>query len=219
MNISVLFEQSGTFKNILKAHGHNAKDFDIENKFNETDYQIDLFNEIHNPKSCIYKSDLIIAFFPCTYFSNYNDLIINGKWYNYKYMDDEQKNIYMTERKHKQELYTQHLLTLIQNCKQQGIPLIIENPVSPYFTNIIKVNNFSHVKHIRNKHGDNMRKPTYYLMLNGAKIENLDIIPTKVTRTIEKCNHDGVDLNRSLISTTYANNLIKHITIHGKGVI
>lgn len=46
MRFHLLFEQSGTFKNVLKANGHDAYDYDILNDFGETDYQIDLFSEI-----------------------------------------------------------------------------------------------------------------------------------------------------------------------------
>lgn len=42
----LLFEQSGTFKKELYKLGYQAKDYDILNDFGETDYQIDLFNEI-----------------------------------------------------------------------------------------------------------------------------------------------------------------------------
>lgn len=41
-----LFEQSGTFKNEFKKLGFNAFDYDILNDFGETDFKIDLFNEI-----------------------------------------------------------------------------------------------------------------------------------------------------------------------------
>ena len=41
-----LFEQSGTFKNEFIKLGIRAYDYDIRNDFNQTDYQIDLFNEI-----------------------------------------------------------------------------------------------------------------------------------------------------------------------------
>lgn len=41
-----LFEQSGTFKNEFKKLGYDAVDVDIQNNFNETDYQIDIFSEI-----------------------------------------------------------------------------------------------------------------------------------------------------------------------------
>ena len=40
------FEQSGTFKNEFKKLGYEAYDYDIQNEFGETDYIIDLFEEI-----------------------------------------------------------------------------------------------------------------------------------------------------------------------------
>lgn len=40
------FEQSGTFKNEFKKLGFKAYDYDILNDFGETDYVIDLYNEI-----------------------------------------------------------------------------------------------------------------------------------------------------------------------------
>lgn len=40
------FEQSGTFKNEFKKLGYKAYDYDILNDFNETDYVMDLFDEI-----------------------------------------------------------------------------------------------------------------------------------------------------------------------------
>ena len=47
MTAHCLFEQSGTFKNEFKKLGINAYDYDILNDFGQTDYQIDLFNEIN----------------------------------------------------------------------------------------------------------------------------------------------------------------------------
>lgn len=44
--VHLLFEQSGVFKNEFKKLGYEAYDYDIQNNFGETDYQIDLFAEI-----------------------------------------------------------------------------------------------------------------------------------------------------------------------------
>lgn len=41
-----LFEQSGTFKNEFKKLGIEAYDYDIQNEFGQTDFQIDLFSQI-----------------------------------------------------------------------------------------------------------------------------------------------------------------------------
>lgn len=46
MKVHCLFEQSGTFKNEFIKLGINAYDYDIQNEFNQTDYVIDLFEEI-----------------------------------------------------------------------------------------------------------------------------------------------------------------------------
>lgn len=69
------FEQSGTFKNEFKKLGFNAYDYDILNQFEQTDYIVDIFNEIekaYNNEYSIFdnisKTDSIIAFFPYTRF-------------------------------------------------------------------------------------------------------------------------------------------------------
>ena len=41
-----LFEQSGTFKNQFKALGIEAYDYDIQNTYGQTDYVVDLYEEI-----------------------------------------------------------------------------------------------------------------------------------------------------------------------------
>jgi len=67
-NIHCLFEQMGSFKNTFKQLGYEAFDYDILNDFNETDFQIDLFNEIEKAyinKESIFdnfgKNDLIVS--------------------------------------------------------------------------------------------------------------------------------------------------------------
>lgn len=46
MKVHCLFEQSGTFKNEFIKLGHEAYDYDIQNDFGQTDYEVDLFSEI-----------------------------------------------------------------------------------------------------------------------------------------------------------------------------
>ena len=48
MMVHCLFEQSGTFKNEFLKMGIQALDYDILNDFKETDYVIDLYQEIEN---------------------------------------------------------------------------------------------------------------------------------------------------------------------------
>ena len=62
--IHLLFEQSGTFKNEFKKLGFiNSYDYDILNDFGETDFQIDLFNEIekaYRERERVYLIKLVI---------------------------------------------------------------------------------------------------------------------------------------------------------------
>ncbi len=44
--VHCFFEQSGTFKNEFKKLGYDAYDYDLQNNFGQTDFVIDLFNEI-----------------------------------------------------------------------------------------------------------------------------------------------------------------------------
>lgn len=221
MKINLLFEQSGTFKNALREMSNNALDIDISNAYNETDILTDLFDildkyimgDTNVTKFEIFNGDLIIAFFPCTYFSQYNDLMLSGKWRNYKYMSNDKKKMYMFNRKVMQNLYCARLKALIDICNKNRTPLIIENPVSNFMTSFIKDNNIDYVKHVRNKYGDNMRKPTYYLLFNGAYIEPLDTIETQITRTVEKLKDKNGNASRSLMHKNYVSNFCKHIKI------
>lgn len=96
------FEQSGTFKNEFIKLGIPSEDYDIQNNFGQTDHVIDLFAEIekaYDGKASIFDNitsdDLIMAFFPCIYFSQQNttfltELILiglanrkNSKWNKY----------------------------------------------------------------------------------------------------------------------------------------
>jgi len=80
--VHCFFEQSGTFKNEFIKLGIPAIDYDIQNEYGQTDVIIDLFQEINtayetNDKSIfdkIDKDDLIIAFYPCIYFAEVNQM-------------------------------------------------------------------------------------------------------------------------------------------------
>ena len=74
--VHCFFEQSGTFKNEFIKLGIPAEDYDIQNHFGQTDHVIDLFAEIEKAYEGdasvfdnITQDDLIMAFFPCIYFT------------------------------------------------------------------------------------------------------------------------------------------------------
>ena len=74
--VHCFFEQSGTFKREFIKLGIPAEDYDIQNNYNETDHDDDLFAEIekaYDGKPSLFdgitSDDLIMAFFPCIEFS------------------------------------------------------------------------------------------------------------------------------------------------------
>ena len=77
--VHCFFEQSGTFKIEFIKLGIPAEDYDIQNNFGETDHTDDLFKAIedaYDGKPTLFDNirggqdgDLIMAFFPCIYFT------------------------------------------------------------------------------------------------------------------------------------------------------
>jgi hypothetical protein len=207
--IVCLFEQSGTFKKVFKEMGDNAIDVDIKNDFGETNIQIDIFECLFtNTINTIITNDvvLVIAFFPCTWFSNQNKLIFNRTFKAFKKWDNERIDKYIRERKKEREKAKNAILKLIDFCNINNIPLIIENPRSEYIKKLLGEPTYYDVD--RSKHGDILRKPTYYYCY-GCNIANLKTI----------VQHRGIDVNhlskvkRSMISEKYARNFIDHIIL------
>ena len=98
MKVHCLFEQSGTFKNEFKKLGYEAFDYDVLNDFGQTDFEVDLFNEIrraYQEEDSIFDNfkndDLIFAFFPCTRFETQVTLLFRGEANQQKKMDGYSK--------------------------------------------------------------------------------------------------------------------------------
>ena len=217
MNVTCLFEQSGTFKHAFERAGHTAIDIDISDKFHETNMIVDVFEQLENgipnfafAVETFIKSDLIIAFFPCTWFSNFNTLIWSRKWKNFAYdMFTTEQDItdYINARREKYNRAVKCLFKLIDLCKGYETPLIIENPVS---TEIIKLlGEPTYRDNNRALHGDNFKKPTAYYCYD-CHITPLDIIPKAIDKTVL---NENKGINRSLINPMYADNFVKHIAI------
>lgn len=133
--VRLLFEQSGTFKSVFRSLNYNAYDYDIENQFGETDFQLDIFKEINNAyeqKESIFdtfdKEDLILAFFPCTYFSVQNELIWSRKNYGFKTWTKEKFDDYIENRLKTRDYFFNILLKFIEVVKRLEFKTVIENP-------------------------------------------------------------------------------------------
>ena len=160
--VHLMFEQSGTFKNEFKKLGYEAYDYDIQNNFNQTDFIIDLFDEIENcfdGKESIFdsiaKDDLIIAFFPCIYFCENNQLYFTGKHHNLSKLSTKDKVDIIIERQNNRAYFYNMCLKLFAICDIRNIPLIVENP---YATQHYLVENFMYkaslIDRDRTKRGD-----------------------------------------------------------------
>ena len=217
-----MFEQSGTFKRLLNAAGHEAIDADIDNYFGETDIQTDLFADIMSDRIDYTSYDCVFAFFPCTWFSQQNDLLINGTSYSMKSWTDDRKEEYIRQRlskRHTASVVLQHLVT---QCYVNNVPLIVENPASSYIKTILKKPD---IAHMRSQYGDDFQKITYWFLYHCEhKAENLQKITSsrhsKKHITTHKHHSDKQrKIERSLISPVYAANLLHSIIVKGRPLL
>lgn len=216
MKVHLLFEQSGTFKNQFIKMGYESFDYDIENQFNETDYVIDLFNEIENAhinKKSIFDNfntdDLVIAFFPCTYFSTQNNLFYSGKAIQMRKMTKAEKNTYINNRLKERDKNISILNKLVDISEKRNLKLIIENPYHDNY--LLSVKRFSNPEIVisdRRLLGDYYKKPTMFYFINFVpSFFNLNFIAedNSIGRQV---NQVKSQIERSLMHPTFALNFI-----------
>ena len=217
------FEQSGTFKNEFKKLGYEAVDYDIQNEFNETDYVIDLFNEIENAyknKKSIFdnisKEDYIIAFFPCVRFENQIQMGFRGTQFQMKSWSDEQKLEYDLKLHKELDLMYETITKMAIVCLRKEIPLIIENPYSTthyltkYWAIPAKV-----IDKDRTLRGDFYQKPTQYWFINCEPKYNM-ILEAYVVNDKKVITNTNNKTERSMISKDYANRFIREFILERK---
>lgn len=214
------FEQSGTFKNEFKKLGYEALDYDIQNEFGETNYIIDLFEQIEkaykNERSIfdnISEKDTIIAFFPCIRFEDQIQLHFRGtanqqkKWSDIKKLENN-----LILHKELSQLY-EVITKLAIVCLREKISLIIENPYSSmhylvkYWCIPAKV-----IDKDRTLRGDFFEKPTQYWFINCEPKYNMILEPQVwYKKKIISNTHNKTE--RSMISKEYANRFIREFII------
>lgn len=219
--IHLLFEQSGTFKEEFRKLGYVAQDYDIRNDYGKTDHIIDLFREIgkaYNKKKSVFdnigQEDLIMAFFPCTYFTGAQNMFYQLDSFNTKNLNNREKINLAIERVNQRTKYHTTLYKLLEVVTRKKLRLIIENPYGAggYIThcqNFIKPTLIDYNRQLR---GDYYKKPTAYWYINcrpttGQSFEN----PGK-TRKINNLKRSAGNEERtrlrSEIAPSYARNFI-----------
>ena len=220
--IHCFFEQSGTFKKEFKKLGYEAYDYDIQNEFGETDYVIDLFKEIENAydnKPSIFDNitsdDLIMAFFPCIYFTGYSNpqyFTLGNK--NYKNLTLREKLDKIIQRGKDRQLFYEMITKMVGVCLLKNLRLIIENPYDNSM-HYLKNNFFKEpdlIDNNRTLRGDDFIKPTGYWFFNCEPTFGCSFETTKKHKKVINTKHPlggGIcSTERSMINPKYARNFI-----------
>lgn len=218
--VHCFFEQSGTFKNEFIKLGIPAEDYDIQNNFGQTDHTDDLFAEIENAYDGrpslfdgIGKDDLIMAFFPCIYFSALSQMAISFGCKNHKNLTTMQKAAAVLERSHNRERFFGLAVKMLAVAMDRGLRLIMENPWSEQTflkSNFILPPTFVDMN--RAARGDYFVKPTAYWFINAEPThgytEQRNTKP-KIINNLPPNRMPGVcNQERSMISPDYARNFI-----------
>lgn len=219
--VHCFFEQSGTFKNEFIKLGIPAEDYDIQNNFGQTDHVIDLFAEIekaYDGEPSVYdgitQDDLIMAFFPCIYFSAISQMSISFGATNYRKLSIKEKTDKILERSANREHFFRICVKMISVAIKKNIRLIMENPWSEQ--TFLKANFVmppSLVDMDRTKRGDVYKKPTAYWFVNCEPTHGQSFQrPKTQVKTIMSSRGSSVaglcSEERSMISTDYARNFI-----------
>lgn len=196
-----------------------AYDVDIENSFGKTDLQCDIFNEID--RACtgqkslftdITPDDLILAFFPCTYFSAQSNLSMSFSSENMKRLSKKGKYEAVEERANKRLFYYLTLLHLFEVIETKGLRMILENPWHCSYL----AGNFIYAPTIidydRTNRGDMLKKPTAFWFVNCSP----GVLETYDKNYDRKKYSDYDGIARSIISPKYAKNFVYDFILEKK---
>jgi hypothetical protein len=225
-----MFEQSGTFKNEFKKLGIEAYDYDILNDYGQTDYQIDLFSEIekaYNGDSSVFDGitpdDVVLAFFPCTYFEVQSQLWFAGNNAAQLKWSIKDKCEYAMNRH--VELNRMYVLLnkLVVACLDREIRLVIENPSNGlHYLKTYWCVKPTIVDKDRTLNGDYYKKPTQYWFINfepqyNIIFEPIEYVETRQISTVGKgCDQNTRTEMRSEIHPQYANRFIRQFILESE---
>lgn len=215
-NVWCLFEQSGTFAGEFRERGKTAFDVDIENRFGKTDIVEDLLASLCYTNASadsvlnkIRKDDFIMAFFPCTYFTDQSQLVSRGDGYTMKDWSVQEKISRSEQEMWKRARYYQGFCNLFEYAIDAGCKMVVENPygrcnfLRQYFPIRPAV-----VIQDRRVFGDAYKKPTQFFFLNCRPASKLS---QTVAADIKKnLVEDSWGFNRSIISPLFAKMFVQN---------
>lgn len=225
MKFHCLFEQSGTFKNEAKKLGYEAYDYDILDDYGETDFRIDLFNQIrggYEGQPSIFDDmspdDIILAFFPCTRFEQQILLWFRGESLQEKNFTDIEKletNIKLHNELHNNYDLISKLAIIVL---RKNLRMVFENPYSSqHYLQKYWCLKPSIIDKDRTKNGDYYKKPTQYWFIGfqpkyNLVFEAMDYVEPLKINNLWGTNKEDVAM-RSMIHPQYANRFIRQYLI------
>lgn len=216
--VHCFFEQSGTFKNEFIKLGIPAEDYDIQNNFGQTDHVVDLFQAIedaYDGKPSLFDNirageDLIMAFFPCIYFSDMSQIL--HTWGAYPSKSRQEATAIILERSRKRQMYYELAVKMLTVADSRGLRLVMENPWGCHsFLQRCFITPPAIIDKDRSLRGDDFVKPTAYWFINCNNSIGHSYQPKPPKRVKKDCKaHRGglCSEERSMISPDYARNFI-----------
>lgn len=159
-------------------------------------------------------NDLIVAFFPCIYFTgSTNPCYFTLENINYRSLSTKEKFEKILERGKNRQYFYELITKMVAICTLKGLRLIIENPFS---TMHFLHNNFLKEPSVFDKNrllrGDYFMKPTGYWYFNCEPTYGESYQPDKEPKRIWDAKRGAkagiCSEERSMISPDYARNFI-----------
>lgn len=161
----------------------------------------------------ITKDDLIMAFFPCIFFCENNQLYFMGNHQNLTRLTLKEKADNILKRSRDRQYFYELALKMFATCELRGLRLIVENP---WAAQHYLVGNFPYkatfVDRNRTMRGDYFNKPTQYWFINceptNGHSEQIQREHKKIGSSSPGIHAGICSEDRSMISPDYARNFI-----------
>jgi hypothetical protein len=168
----------------------------------------------------ISSDDVILAFFPCTYFQSYHSALFQCRTPQKKTCSDLEKLEFVHGRHIDLHNNYERFCELCMVVMRKGLRMIIENPYTQphYLTRYFPIQP-ALIDQDRTVRGDVMEKPTQYWFI-GCKPENNFIFEPVTVKEIKRIEKEKGDRHmkakrRSEIHPDYANRFIREFILTG----
>lgn len=148
-----------------------------------------------------------MAFFPCTYFSNLDQL--SSRAQRHETWDEKKRLAYSVERSSKRHEYYTLLCQLVTIALDKGFPLIVENPYTqPNFLTQYFPLKPAVIDTDRRVNGDWYKKPTQFYFIGIQPRQNVLFEPLEQVDE-KRVVHTARGKRRSEITSQYADRFIR----------